>query len=67
MELFIHKGVEETSIQSVELIKDIKKNMQGYKREIRDELPKNYSQKLLNNLFKHPYTRIDFVMEDVGV
>lgn len=31
----------------------------------RDDLPKIYSQELLNNLFKHPYTKIDFVMEDV--
>lgn len=65
--LFILKGVEETSIQTIELIKDIKKLMQEYKRKIRNELPKIYSQELLNNLFKHPYTKIDFVMEDVGI
>lgn len=28
---------------------------------------KIYSQDLLNNLFKHPYTKIDFICEDVGV
>lgn len=25
------------------------------------------AQDLLNNLFRHPYTRIDFVMRDLGV
>lgn len=34
---------------------------------MRTELPKIYSQDLLNNLFKHPYTKIDFVMEETGV
>lgn len=40
---------------------------QEYKDKIRGELPKIYSQELLNNLFKHPYTKIDFAMGDVGV
>ena len=28
---------------------------------------KQYSHELLNNLFKHPYTKIDFVMQDLNV
>ena len=31
------------------------------------ELPRVYSQDLLNNLFRHPYTKIEFVMADLGV
>lgn len=31
------------------------------------ELPKIYNQDLLNNIFKHPYTKIDFVEQDVNV
>jgi Fic family protein len=34
---------------------------------LREELPKIYSQDLLNNLFRHPYTRIEFVQSDLGV
>jgi Fic family protein len=30
-------------------------------------LPKIYSQDLINNLFKHPYTKIDFVVQDLHV
>ena len=37
--------------------------MQNYKHKMREELPKIYSQDLLNNLFRHPYTKIDFVDE----
>ena len=34
---------------------------------MREELPKIYSQDLLNNLFRHPYTKIDFVMKELQV
>jgi Fic family protein len=37
------------------------------KQQMRHELPKIYSQDLLNNLFRHPYTRIEFVQRDLGV
>lgn len=41
--------------------------MQDYKQRIRSELPKTYSQDLLNNLFRHPYTKIEFVMNELQV
>ena len=37
-----------------------------YKHRIRDE-HKFYSQDLINNLFTHPYTKIDFVQRDLNV
>jgi response regulator of citrate/malate metabolism len=30
-------------------------------------LPKIYSQELLNNLFQHPYTKIEFLQDDLGI
>jgi Fic family protein len=63
--LFMLRGVELTSQQTIELITGIKALMQSYKHKIREELPKIYSQDLLNNLFKHPYTKIEFVMDDL--
>lgn len=41
--------------------------MRSAKRRMRSELPKLYSQELLNNLFRHPYTRIEYVQKDLGV
>ena len=38
--------------------------MQKYKHKMREELPKIYSQDLLNNLFRQPYTKIEFVMKE---
>jgi len=40
--------------------------MMRYKHQIRDRY-KFYSQDLLNNLFKHPYTKIEFVVNDLKV
>ena len=33
----------------------------------RERLPRVYSQDLLNNLFRHPYTKIEFVQRDLLV
>ena len=41
--------------------------MAAVKHRMRSELPKLYSQDLLNNLFRHPYTRIEFVTKDLNV
>ena len=41
--------------------------MMEYKKTIREQFPKIYSQVLLNNLFKHPYTKIDLVCDELGV
>ena len=65
--LFILEGVEQTATQTIELIKNIKALMLEHKKQIRIELPKIYSQDLLNNIFRHPYTKIDFVMKDLDV
>ena len=40
--------------------------MQETKQRLRSEFPKIYSQDLLNNLFRHPYTRIEFIMRDLN-
>lgn len=65
--LFMLKGVEETSVETIALIRSIKDLMMTYKQKIRSELTKIYSQDLLNNLFKHPYTKIDFICQDLQV
>ncbi len=65
--LFMLTGVEETSYQTIDLINEIKKLMMEYKHKIRKELPRIYSQDLINNLFKHPYTKIEFLMNELRV
>jgi Fic family protein len=64
--LFMIRGVEQTAKETIELIIKIKELMLNYKHRLRDNY-KFYSQDLLNNLFKHPYTKIEFVVNDLGV
>lgn len=65
--LYMLDGVIETSKKTVELIQAIRELMLKTKHRMRKELPKIYRQELLNNLFNHPYTKIDFVVEDLKV
>lgn len=65
--LYILRAVEETSRQTVAQIHGIRKLMQGTKHRLRSELPRIYSQDLINNLFRHPYTKIDFIERDLDV
>ncbi|HQO09407.1 MAG TPA: Fic family protein [Clostridiales bacterium] len=64
--LFILDAIEQTSKETIVLIKDIHINMLELKHKIRAGY-KFYSRELLNNLFKHPYTKIEFLENDLGV
>ncbi len=64
--LFMLDAVEQTSLQTISTIEGIKSLMLRHKRMMRENT-RFYSQDLLNNLFNHPYTKIDFVMNDLGV
>lgn len=64
--LYMIRAVEVTAHQSLFLIQSIRDLMQGYKFQLRDTY-KFYSHELLNNLFNHPYTKIEFLAKDLGV
>ena len=64
--LFIIKAVDRTSRETIDLIIRIRELMMKYKRTLRDNY-KFYSQDLLNNLFRHPYTKIEFIQRDLNV
>lgn len=65
--LYMLEGVLQTAQATIELIQQIRTLMHQYKHRMREELPRIYRQELLNNLFNHPYTKIEFVMNDLGV
>ena len=64
---FMLRGVELTSTETIITIHRLRDLMADYMEKIKAELPKIYSLDLLNTLFKHPYTKIEFVTRDVGV
>ena len=59
-------AVRDTSEQAIKKVNKIKEALYDYKHRIRDKY-KFYSQDLINNLFAHPYTKIEFVMRDLNV
>ena len=65
--LYMLEGIEQISKETIWVIGSMRELMQDYKHRIRKQLPKIYSQDLLNNLFNHPYTKIEFVMEELDV
>src|SRR5574344_872741 len=65
--LYILKGIEETSKHTIELIKQIMNEMDSYKKEFTQKLPKIYSDELLESLFYEVYTRIGYIEDKCGV
>ncbi|WP_395689506.1 Fic family protein [Caenimonas koreensis] len=64
--LYLLDGVEQTAGQAITTINSIKSALFDYKHRIRAGY-RFYSQDLINNLFSHPYTKIDFVQRDLQV
>tara|TARA_R110000868_G_scaffold128108_5_gene336071 strand:- start:7867 stop:8937 length:1071 start_codon:yes stop_codon:yes gene_type:complete len=64
--LYMLDSVEQISKETIVLIGEIRDLIYEYKNLLRSNY-KFYSQDLLNNLFKHPYTKIEFVENDLGV
>jgi Fic family protein len=64
--LYMLEAVEVTAGQTIATIHAIKAVLFDYKHRIRSGF-KFYSQDLINNLFTHPYTKIEFVQRDLGV
>lgn len=64
---FMLRAVAETAQRTVQLVGGMRDLMAETKRRMRTDTPKLYSQDLLNNLFRHPYTRIEFVQHDLNV
>ena len=64
--LYMLTAVEETARQTIEIVSGIQAAQTDYKHRIRAGY-KFYSQDLINNLFMHPYTKIEFVEQDMSV
>ena len=65
--LFMLKGVEETAGNTIELVKGISLLMTDYKNILRPLFDKAYKHELINNLFFHPYTKIEYMQHDMMV
>ncbi len=65
--LYMLDGVETTSRETVVLINKIKNLMEETETKLKNEVPKIYSKDLLETLFLHPYTKIEFMVKKLGI
>lgn len=64
--LYMLKGVTVTAKHTTTLVENIRDLLISQKTTIRKQ-HKFYSQDLINNLFRHPYTKVAFLEHDIGV
>jgi Fic family protein len=65
--LYMLDAIETTSRETTKMIGRINELMAQYKHDIRNKAPKIYSQDLINNLFRHPYTQIAWMAKELNV
>ncbi len=61
--IFMLDAIENTANKSSAVIENIEKIMNNTSEIIQEKLPKIYSKDLLETLFLHPYTKIDFLAD----
>jgi len=64
--IYMINAVEQTAAKTINLIREIKDLMNDMKSLLKSNY-KFYSHELINNIFKHPYTKIEFVVHDLQV
>lgn len=64
--IWMLKGVEITAKETIVVVNNIKILMDEYKQKIRAN-HKFYSHDLINTIFKHPYTKIEFLERELSV
>ena len=65
--LYMLRAVSDTAVETLRLVEGIRALMADYKVRIRTEHKRIYSQELLNTIFRHPYSRIEFLVNELDV
>ena len=65
--LFILKGIEQTANETVILVQQIKILMDEFKAKLKPLFGTKYNHELLNNLFWHPYTKIEYIQQNLEI
>ncbi|MDD2871348.1 MAG: Fic/DOC family N-terminal domain-containing protein [Candidatus Gracilibacteria bacterium] len=65
--LYMLDAIEKTSINTMEMINNIWDLMGKTKKSMKEKIPKLYSKDLLEIIFSHPYTKIEFLVDGMGM
>ncbi len=64
---FLLKGIEQTAEHTILIVNGIKKLMDAFKQALRPAFGVVYKHELLNHLFFHPYTKIEYMQRAMSV
>jgi Fic family protein len=65
--IYILKGIEVVAKETISKVLTIKELLDKTIEKVKVELPKIYSKELIEELFVHPYSKIDFLTKVLGV
>lgn len=65
--LYMLEAIEQTSLETIELVNNISDLMIKTQDKISSEFPKIYSKDLIEILFMHPYTKIEFLVDRLHI
>ncbi|MFN6328028.1 MAG: Fic family protein [Chitinophagales bacterium] len=65
--LYMLKGIELTAISTIEQINKINHLFSETQKLVQEKLPRIYSKDLIEQLFIHPYCKIEFLVNNIGV
>lgn len=61
--LFMLRAVESTAQQTLVQVKGILALMEEVREKVKQEMPGIYSKDLIEAIFRHPYTKIQFLVD----
>lgn len=65
--IYMLDAIEKTSLDTMEMIQAIWNLMWKTKKSMKEKLPKLYSKDLLEIIFSHPYTKIEFLVDELWI
>ncbi len=65
--LYMLKGIEQTAAKTIEQIKDINQLFAKTQKKIKAGLQKTPGKELLEILFEHPYCKIEYITQRLGI
>jgi Fic family protein len=61
------KGIEQTALSTIEQINKINQLFSETQKLVQEKLPRIYSKDLIEQLFVHPYCKIEFLVENLHI
>lgn len=65
--LYILKGIEQTAQSTITQINKINLLFNETQKMVQEKLPRIYSKDLIEQLFIHPYSKIEFLVNNLGI